>query len=368
MRALFVAISDYPGGAEGLAISLAARVARCAGWDVEYRILTRQVAPSFSAARLPARVTVRHEPTRFPLLGLALLPLRLADRDYDLIFTTHVYTNALVSALRSARLLKARRLVTRESTTVFDRFRGPRRWLFQILYRLYGGQDLIIAQTSYMADHVRPRVPRRCRDLLRVVPNPVDVGAIAASAAAPLDTDAATATLTPWTIVVCGRLEEVKQPLLALDVLVEARRLTAQDLRMVFIGDGRLRSAVEAGITARGLDDKVALLGRRANPYAIMAACRYGLLTSSREGFPNVVLEMMACGLRKVVMTPCAGDLDALTGVTVTRGFTATELASALFDAIESGENHSEAYRALVAERSVERYLDAILGEDHRGR
>jgi glycosyltransferase involved in cell wall biosynthesis len=129
------------------------------------------------------------------------------------------------------------------------------------------------------------------------------------------------------------------------------------------MGDGPLRPALEAEVEARGLGGEVVFLGQQSNPYAVMRRCQYGLLTSSREGFPNVVLEMMACGMRKVVMTPCAGDLDSLTGVSVTSDFSPDSLAGALADAIREGEDFSATYRAVVEGRSVERYLDAVLGE-----
>jgi glycosyltransferase involved in cell wall biosynthesis len=92
-----------------------------------------------------------------------------------------------------------------------------------------------------------------------------------------------------------------------------------------------------------------------------MAACQYGLVTSANEGFPNVVIEMMACGLRKIVVTPCAGDLDQMPGVTVTRTFDEGEIAGALRTAVDGAENCSEIYRAFAATRSVSTYLDAVL-------
>jgi len=106
------------------------------------------------------------------------------------------------------------------------------------------------------------------------------------------------------------------------------------------------------------------LLGRQANPYAIMRQCQYGLMTSAREGFPNVVLEMMACGVKKIVMTPCAGDLDDLQGVTVTEDFAAGSLCEALAKSIRAGDDFSAVYRKLVEQRTPDAYLDAILGRD----
>ena len=92
-----------------------------------------------------------------------------------------------------------------------------------------------------------------------------------------------------------------------------------------------------------------------------MAACQYGLVTSSQEGFPNVVLDMMACGLRTIVMTPCAGDLDQLHGVTITRTHDVQDVADPLKAAVTSDEVHSDQYRAVARSRSVASYLDEVL-------
>jgi glycosyltransferase involved in cell wall biosynthesis len=145
-------------------------------------------------------------------------------------------------------------------------------------------------------------------------------------------------------------------------VLAAVRKLTGRDLQLVFMGDGDQRQLVEAAAKSAGLDGDVVFLGQQSNPFAVMRACQYGLMTSAREGFPNVVLEMMACGVKAIVMTPCAGDLETLTGVHVTKDFSSRALADALSTAINEGHDFSRTYRAVVAERSVERYVDAILG------
>jgi hypothetical protein len=95
-----------------------------------------------------------------------------------------------------------------------------------------------------------------------------------------------------------------------------------------------------------------------------MAACQYGIISSDNEGFPNVALEMMACGMRKIVTTPCAGDLEKLSGVTVTQSFAAAALADALATSHEEGEDRSSEYEEVVSKRSTSAYLHALLDTD----
>lgn len=358
-RALFIVITDYPGGAERVTFSLAAELATRSGWEVDVKIVCSKLPDSFSERVLPPAVRVSYGPTRSWFAAFPLLPFRLMFRRYDLVFTTHVYTNALASLLRRVGTLRIGRLVLRESTSPFDRFSGARASRFRFLYRAYGGEDLLVAQTGYMADHVRPWLPARSAARVHVLPNPVSTRTIGSAAAQPLEPALRQCLEGHRNVLFCGRLIACKQPQIAL----EAFRIALSDDRsaqLVFLGAGPLETGLRQQATEAGLADRIHFLGFRSDPFPIMAACQYGLVTSSREGFPNVVIEMMTCGMRKIIVTPCAGDLEQLPGVTVTRAFGEQEIAEALKAAID-GENCSKVYRDFAATRSVSAYLDAVL-------
>lgn len=363
MRALFIILTDHPGGSERVTFGLAAELARRPGWSVEVIIVSSQLPVSFSAQVLPDNVRVHYGPLRSWHAAFALLPLRLLFRRFDLIFTTQIYVSALVSLMRRLQLVRSGAHVVRESASLLDYFAGAspfRKSLIRRLYGCYGGEALIIAQTRYMADHLRSRLPPRSAQRLRVIPNPVDIEAVREGASAGLG-EALRAQLSGGpNIVVCGRLIEVKQPSLALeafDLLVHG----GCPARLVFVGGGDLEGRLRRDAQRRGLGDRVLFLGRLNNPYPALAACQYGLITSSNEGFPNVILEMMACGYRQIVTTPCAGDLDRLPGVTVTKGFGAREIAEALEQAIASNEDRGPVYKAAAAKRSMQSCLDDLL-------
>jgi glycosyltransferase involved in cell wall biosynthesis len=359
--ALFIVITDYPGGAERVTFNLAGELASRPGWQVEVMIVCSQLPGSFSKQVLPPTVRVRYGAFRNWFAAFPLLPFCLLFRRYDLVFTTHVHTNALLSLMRRMGLVRLQRLVARESTSAFDRFTGLKARRFAWLYRAYGGEDLLIAQTGYMAEHVRPWLPRRSAARVRVLPNPVNSAAIAQAASEPLDDALERRLRGRRNVLVCGRLIAVKRPAAAL----EAFRLAAaaaRDAQLVFMGDGPLVADLRRQVAEAGLNDQVLFLGNRPNPYPVMAMCPYGLVTSEKEGFPNVIVEMMACAARKVITTPCSGDLDTLDGVTVTRTHDIEEIARALAAALDSGEDCSGVYRGVVRSRSVASYLDRVLG------
>lgn len=359
-RAIFIVITDYPGGAERIALNLASELSLRKGWTTEFFVICARAPNSFTASALRPGIRVRFGPFRSWFLSFPLTPLRLLFARYDLVFTTHIYTNALLSLMRRLGLVRIGRHVARESTSVFDRSTGARRRLFGLLYRLYSGEDLLIAQTHYMSQHVKPWLPALSAERVHVLPNPVSTGDIRKAASQPLEADLRARLDGRRNILFCARLTEIKRPQIALDAfqIVADRNPGSQ---LVFMGDGPLEPGLRASVTATEIRHRVLLLGFRTNPYAVMAACQYGLLTSRCEGFPNVLLEMMACGIAKVVTTPCAGGLDQLAGVAITESFDAESIAVTLNAALESGEDCGQIYRDVVQSRSVNAYLDQIL-------
>jgi glycosyltransferase involved in cell wall biosynthesis len=90
-----------------------------------------------------------------------------------------------------------------------------------------------------------------------------------------------------------GRLEPQKRfdiLLLAFNVLRRAR----PEARLLIVGDGSLRSVLEAQAEALGLDDTCRFLGHRGDIVALHSAFDVFVQSSDYEGTPNAVLEAMA--------------------------------------------------------------------------
>lgn len=107
-----------------------------------------------------------------------------------------------------------------------------------------------------------------------------------------------------------GRLEENKGQ----DMLIDAFARIAPDhpdLALVIVGEGSRRAALEAQIERLGLQGRVFLPGRDKNVFAIMKRCRLFVLSSRYEGFPNVLIEAMACGA-PVVSYACQTGPDEI--------------------------------------------------------
>lgn len=149
---------------------------------------------------------------------------------------------------------------------------------------------------------------------IRVVPNGIDAERFRT-------TDAATARaglgLAPaGRLVVCvSRLSPEK----GIDLLLDALALVqSADLRAVVVGDGPERERLLAQRARLGLADRVEFAGRRDHEEipAWMAAADVVVLSSRTEGYPNVLVEALACG-RPVVATRVGGVPDIVTDDTL---------------------------------------------------
>jgi glycosyltransferase involved in cell wall biosynthesis len=97
------------------------------------------------------------------------------------------------------------------------------------------------------------------------------------------------------------RLSEEKQPLVFVDVcerILQAR----PDVRILHAGVGHEQATVRRALRARGLEGRITFLGPRSDIPALMRIATLLLLTSAREGMPNVVMEAQFSG-RPVVAT-----------------------------------------------------------------
>lgn len=145
--------------------------------------------------------------------------------------------------------------------------------------------------------------PEKCLTIY----NPVDIERIEKMTSEPID--------HPWftenipLIISCGRLTKQKN----YPLLLKAVKLTSQerDVRLVVMGDGELKSELESLALKMGLANRVEFLGFRSNPFKYLARAHVFVLSSSWEGFGNVIIEAMTCGV-PVISTRCPAGPDEI--------------------------------------------------------
>ncbi len=106
----------------------------------------------------------------------------------------------------------------------------------------------------------------------------------------------------PGLIVSVGRLSPEKDQLLIVEAL--ARSPGLGQARLILIGDGPLRPAIEQRMMQLGLTDRVVLAGHQDDPFAWLLKAELAVCSSRFEGLGNAVIEALACGT-PVVSTDC---------------------------------------------------------------
>ena len=141
------------------------------------------------------------------------------------------------------------------------------------------------------------------------------------------------------TLVCVGRLTPQKGQLLLLEAVGGLVR-EGLDLRLVLVGDGELRPAIEERIAALGLRQHVSITGwvGEAEVRQAVHSARCLVLPSFAEGLPVVLMEALALG-RPVISTFVAGIPELVepgrSGWLVPAGSVA-ELGSALREALQT--------------------------------
>jgi glycosyltransferase involved in cell wall biosynthesis len=92
---------------------------------------------------------------------------------------------------------------------------------------------------------------------------------------------------------VVGRLCEIKNHAMLIE---SASRIKISGTAFVIVGDGHLRSEIEAQARAAGLDGSVIFTGFRGDAASLYADFDIAALTSLNEGTPLTLIEAMGCG------------------------------------------------------------------------
>lgn len=170
-------------------------------------------------------------------------------------------------------------------------------------------------------------------------------------------------------LIFVGRLDQQKNPLLLLEAVRTCLR-DQPDLHLMMVGDGGLRSKVEASIQSGGMQSNVTLLGVRS-PTQIAALLRGAdcfVMSSAYEGMPIAVLEALATGLP--VVSTDVGEIRLVVQEGVNGAISTAQSVDALSAALLRALGRLEAIRGVPSSTSVENYHPAnvlnILYENHR--
>ena len=170
-----------------------------------------------------------------------------------------------------------------------------------------------------------------------------------------------------WLVGTVGRMEKVKDQINLARAFVSAVCADPEArarLRLVLVGDGKLKREVETVLESAGVRELAWFAGERADVVPLLQGLDCFVLPSLAEGVSNTILEAMACGL-PVVATRVGANAELVeqdvTGRTVPAADSdalAREIG-AYFTTPALARQHGQAGRRRVERRfSLERMVD----------
>jgi glycosyltransferase involved in cell wall biosynthesis len=354
VKVCFVIPSLSGGGAERVAVQVL-NALDGDRWDRSMYLFTRS-GPFLAEVAPAVRLESADTSSRVGRWRGLRCFVRRARPDVVVAFLSYL---SVLTATRAARVgtRVVFDVVTPVSAFLTDsEYRWSGRWnrrLFSAAMRIGCAlTDLIVATSRGVAEDLVDSFGAPSARV-RVVPNPVDLAAVAAAAQVPLD-QTLRARWKPPVVVAAGRLAEAKNYPLLIDAFAMLREQMPASL--FILGKGDAEPALRERIQARGLGDVVHLCGFQSNPWKYIARADVFALTSHYEGFGNVVVEAMACGV-PVVATSSPGTRDIVSsgadGLLVERHEPAA-VAAALARVLTDGALRQRMVE--TARRSVERY------------
>jgi teichuronic acid biosynthesis glycosyltransferase TuaC len=268
-------------------------------------------------ARMPSEET-RHglhvDHPRYPVIprvGMSAAPLALCAAvlpflrrqirdgcDFELIDAHYFYPDGVAAVLLGRALDRPVSVTARGSDlNIIAQHVVPRRWIRWAaqnadgLVAVSGGLKRRLVELGIGAHRVR------------VLRNGVDLALFR-----PHDREAPRASLglTRLSLLAVGNLVGLKRHWLMVEALTHL-----PEVELVIVGEGPERASIEKLARERKVADRLRLLGRVQQDRLpeIYSAADLLLLISTHEGWPNVLLESMACGT-PVVVSPMDGIAD----------------------------------------------------------
>ncbi len=290
-------------------------------------------------------------------MGLPVVPLLRMKKnqfDYNIIWElknlmlrerpsivhTHLYDGGKYGRI-AARMAKVPGIVhTAHNVYV------KRRTKYHLINRILSSfTDRIIAVSKAVKESL-VRYDRINREKIQVIYNGIDLSKFGG----PLTKNEVRVELgikpDEYVIGVIARLEEQKGHRYLLEALSHIPEHLAS-LKILIVGDGQLRSALEAETKKRALSSNVFFLGTRKPITPILKALDLFLLPSLWEGFSMAILEAMAAGI-PVIATMVGGAGEVITsgkdGRLIPPG-DAQSLAEAIKDALLHKDKYLEMAR-----------------------
>lgn len=273
------------------------------------------------------------------LRTLRIIKLSLAMKHYDLeLLVSFLYAS---NAVNYYSVGKARRIITcRGYSDYIQNGRTYSKMLKKV--------DLLLVQTQRMkSDFLRDYKVKESQ--IQVLRNPFPIKEIRDKASETIEVDIQNFIDTHKTLCTVGSFKKDKGYWHLIKIFLEVKQ-AVPEAGLIFIGNrGEMEAEIKAMAARTPYAKDILFLGYQANPFRYVSKCDLYVCTSIYEGFPNSMVEAMACGV-PVIATDCrTGPREILCKV---RGDV-------------KGEEVTEYYGILVPELSKQINLDiAVIDQE----
>ncbi|SUB88421.1 Mannosylfructose-phosphate synthase [Porphyromonas macacae] len=275
-------------------------------------------------------------------------------RHFDRVYTSHAKINVLAGILRKLNILKTSCFIARESTSIFVRFKGVKRFIYKIGYGIgYGKIDLLICQTEKMKESLCKYIPHIIKQInIITIPNPIDKSFYSISQ-----------EISPFRfpyIISAGRMIPEK----GFDILIKSYAILnpiKNNLpNLVILGDGPLKKELKYLVNSLGIENKVFFPGFQADVKPFFKNAELCVISSRIEGFPNVLLQMMSQN-EKIICSLCAGGIGDIKGIAIIPINDVESLAEAIKNTLSINLSQNRfLFDRFLSERSITNFMEQI--------
>jgi len=222
---------------------------------------------------------------------------------YDVVVSFLTYTNIFVtiSWLLSGKKIP---LVISERCNPIDNLKNQRysRIKLKLISKLYPFANVVITVSEGVKKSLLScfKIPTT---KLKVIYNPVNIKKIDILRREKITEEAVFKNDNKPIIISCGRLTKQKN----YPSLIKAIKIlkdTGIKANLIILGKGEEEKRLKKLVKDLNLEKEVRFLGFKKNPYKYISRATIFVLSSKYEGFPNVLLEAMACEV-PVISTDC---------------------------------------------------------------
>jgi len=349
----------HPYGAQRVALDLSQELGR----RVRCTLVTyKQPASGSERAELGAADTYHLRRRLGGALGAVELAVRLRrlvrSQPVDAVISFMEYANAVTAlalvGTRTAHVMTQHGVISDGAFTAHENAA----WNRLASRATYPRADAIVCVSDAVSDDLRTVMPRLRQETVVRIYNPVDRARLAASAQATPPHEWMRPGSGLRVLVVVGALKPVKNQRFALKVLAQL----PQEFRLVLVGDGPDRGALELAVGELGLHHRVAFVGWQHNAPVWMRHAETVLVPSHNEGFGLSAVEAAAIGARVVVAaSPGLVEVARLLGLETIGPGDVTSWVQALKEQRPRVEPSPDASFALFEpQRVAAAYLDVV--------